>query len=587
MSGSKIYTDEEIEKFLAMCDDENGLDDELDNSELESDAEIEQNESLGDASSSEESTDTDEDNIPLHLLRAKSNIIYFNKSILRGKNKHKWSTKKGKSYRYGLNVVHKARGPTRHCTNIKDPLQCFQMFITPEIVEEIVQWTNIEIANRQSILLVTTDEAQRKATTSNEMSALIGLLVLTAVKKDQHLSADELFDRSYGGTTYISIMTKARFKFLMSCLRFDDKSARLQIVEDKFAPIRKIWEMFIQKCRENYTPGEYLTIDEQLLAFRGKCSFRMYIPNKPAKYGLKMVMICDSGTNYMVDAMPYLGKGSNKTTFPLGEYYVKELTKTVHGSNRNVTMDNWFSSIPLAKSLLCEPYKLTMVGTLRSNKREIPSEMKNIKGRKCNTSMFCYDNELTLLSYKPKPSKVIYLLSSCNEEGAVNPKSNKPYMIEFYNKTKAGVDTFDQMCSVMSCSRKTNRWPMCQFFGILNMAFINSHIIYSHNVFQTNKTPLSRPAFMKKLHSALIQSHLTNRLEVPALSTSLRSNIENVISYDENTADTNRQKNLTKKRKICAICPPAKRRMTKSFCAKCKKSLCGEHKIELCASCTK
>ncbi|XP_054737776.1 piggyBac transposable element-derived protein 4-like [Anastrepha obliqua] len=317
MSGSKIYTDEEIEKFLAMCDDENGLDDELDNSELESDAEIEQNESLGDASSSEESTDTDEDNIPLHLLRAKSNIIYFNKSILRGKNKHKWSTKKGKSYRYGLNVVHKARGPTRHCKNITGPLQCFQMFITPEIVEEIVQWTNIEIANRQSILLVTTDEAQRKATTSNEMSALIGLLVLTAVKKDQHLSADELFDRSYGGTTYISIMTKARFKFLMSCLRFDDKSARLQIVEDNFAPIRKIWEMFIQKCRENYTPGEYLTIDEQLLAFRGKCSFRMYIPNKPAKYGLKMVMICDSGTNYMVDAMPYLGKGSNKTTFPL------------------------------------------------------------------------------------------------------------------------------------------------------------------------------------------------------------------------------------------------------------------------------
>lgn len=59
-----------------------------------------------------------------------------------------------------------------------------QMFITPEIVEEIVQWTNIVIANRQSILLATTDEAQRKVTSSNEISALIGLLVLTAVKKD-------------------------------------------------------------------------------------------------------------------------------------------------------------------------------------------------------------------------------------------------------------------------------------------------------------------------------------------------------------------------------------------------------------------
>lgn len=65
----------------------------------------------------------------------------------------------------------------------------------------------------------------------------------------------------------------------------------------------------------------------------------MYIPNKPAKYWFKMVMLCNSGTNYMVDAMPYMGKGSNKINLPHGEYYVKELTKTVHGTNRNIIMD--------------------------------------------------------------------------------------------------------------------------------------------------------------------------------------------------------------------------------------------------------
>ncbi|GBP02746.1 PiggyBac transposable element-derived protein 4 [Eumeta japonica] len=137
----------------------------------------------------------------------------------------------------------------------------------------------------------------------------IGILVLTAVKKDQHLSVEELFDRSYCGTKYISVLTKARFQFLMSSyLRFDDKSLRIQLVGDKFAPIRKVWDMFVQKCRENYSPGPYLTVDEQLLAFRGKCSFKMYIPNKPAKYGIKKVMLCDSGTKYMVDAIPYLDR---------------------------------------------------------------------------------------------------------------------------------------------------------------------------------------------------------------------------------------------------------------------------------------
>ena len=38
------------------------------------------------------------------------------------------------------------------------------------------------------------------------------------------------------------------------------------------------------------------------------------------------------------------------------------------------------------------------------------------------TSMFCFDGPLTLLLYKPKPSKMVYMLSSCNE-GIVIHKS--------------------------------------------------------------------------------------------------------------------------------------------------------------------
>lgn len=120
---------------------------------------------------------------------------------------------------------------------------------------------------------------------------------------------------------------------------------------------------------------------------------------------------------------PCLGKGTNTEGVPLSEYVVKELTRSIYGSNRNVTTDNWFTSIPLAKQLLQQPYKLTIVGTLRANKREIPEEMKNSRGRAIGTSMFCYDGPLTLLSFKPKPSKMVYLLSSCDEEGTVNPTS--------------------------------------------------------------------------------------------------------------------------------------------------------------------
>lgn len=63
-------------------------------------------------------------------------------------------------------------------------------------------------------------------------------------------------------------------------------------------------------------------------------------------------MMCDTQTQYMVDAIPYIGKATYTGPLPLAEYFVLELTKTVHGTNRNITTDNWFTSIPLANKLL-------------------------------------------------------------------------------------------------------------------------------------------------------------------------------------------------------------------------------------------
>lgn len=43
-----------------------------------------------------------------------------------------------------------------------------------------------------------------------------------------------------------------------------------------------------------------------------------------------------------------------------------------------VTQDNWFTSVPLAKHLLKE-CNITTVGTIKTNKRELPVELKDTK----------------------------------------------------------------------------------------------------------------------------------------------------------------------------------------------------------------
>lgn len=43
-----------------------------------------------------------------------------------------------------------------------------------------------------------------------------------------------------------------------------------------------------------------MTIDEKLEALRGRCNLVQCIPNKPAKYGIKMFILCDSQTYFTV-----------------------------------------------------------------------------------------------------------------------------------------------------------------------------------------------------------------------------------------------------------------------------------------------
>lgn len=67
------------------------------------------------------------------------------------------------------------------------------------------------------------------------------------------------------------------------------------------------------------------------------------------------------------------------------------------------------ASVPLADELLKSPYNLNLVGTLKSNKREIPEKLKNSRARAVGTSMFCYAGEKTLMSHKPKSNNSLKL----------------------------------------------------------------------------------------------------------------------------------------------------------------------------------
>lgn len=107
-------------------------------------------------------------------------------------------------------------------------------------------------------------------------------------------------------------MPLRRFQNISRVLRFDDKTDRAERrTRDKLAPIRVLWDKWAHNLKIMYNPNECVTIDELLLAFRGRCPFKQYITSKPAKYGIKIWALCDSSSNYAWSLQVYTGRDRN------------------------------------------------------------------------------------------------------------------------------------------------------------------------------------------------------------------------------------------------------------------------------------
>ncbi|KAE8296805.1 hypothetical protein D5F01_LYC05571 [Larimichthys crocea] len=126
-----------------------------------------------------------------------------------------------------------------------------------------------------------------------------------------------------------------------------------------------------------FNPGPEVTVDERLLPFRGKCPFRQYIPSKPGKYGIKIWAACDAKNSYAWNLQIYTGKAASGIPEKnQGKRVVLDMTTGLQG--HNITCDNFFTSFELGQELLRR--KLTMVGTMKKNKPELPAERKEGQG---------------------------------------------------------------------------------------------------------------------------------------------------------------------------------------------------------------
>lgn len=233
-----------------------------------------------------------------------------------GKNRYKWSrqepTRHVRTPSHNL-IVHLPglRQPAK-IQEYNNPQKVWNLLFSDDMINRIVQWTNVKLRTMAEGYK-RKDKPELKDVDYVEMKAFLGLLVFSSAFKSNHEHISALFATDgTGREIFRLVMSEKRFSVLLACLRFDNPEDRImRALSNPAAAISELFTMFFQNCQSMYTVGENTTIDEMLIGFRGRCRFKMYMPQKPVKYGLKVMLLTDARSGFAYNGYIYTGKGSD------------------------------------------------------------------------------------------------------------------------------------------------------------------------------------------------------------------------------------------------------------------------------------
>ncbi|GBP90565.1 PiggyBac transposable element-derived protein 4 [Eumeta japonica] len=238
-------TQSEIQRALVESDDENVFVRECDNDDenfaVDSCSDSESSVTEPASENDDEQLWSESDDVPLQE--------YVSIATYEGKDGTTWKSepdRQSRTPRHNIirGGIHKVILPPGQA--IIDPIDSFSLFFDDHVLEIIVKYTNTE--------------GLKSFTKSMEIN-----------RQNRNASI------SWSLLTIASINRRS-----------------LRKSKDKLAPITELWEYVNQNLKKFYLPGENLTIDERLVPFRGRVSFKQYLPSKPDKCGMKIWWICDS-----------------------------------------------------------------------------------------------------------------------------------------------------------------------------------------------------------------------------------------------------------------------------------------------------
>ena len=399
-------------------------------------------------------------------------------------------------------------GPRHALLSGASELSFLMLLFTADIILNIVDQTNRFAAQCQA------DRAVRDPswydTTIEEMKAYLGMNILMGIHVLPQIGNYWSSDDYLGVHGIMAVMSRSRFKKITQYLHINDNTTAVARGERGYDPLHKIRPLLSATSNSfarRYRPGRDLSIDEAMVAFKGRSFMKQYMPAKPVKWGFKVWTVAEAATGYVCGYEIYTGRRAVPSQHGLGYDVVMQLTEVYQYQRRHLYFDNFFSSVQLMRDLeQCLTYAC---GTVRSNRKGLPPAIKKPGRMQRGESIKWQSGNLVAVVWHDNRDVRMLSTNTNPEDGVVQRRVGRevlavpcPNSVINYNAHMGGVDLADQKRSYYGVGRESVKFWRYLVWYILNTAIINSYIIYTQS--------LTRPL----THEQYMMTHLKYRLKI-------------------------------------------------------------------------
>jgi hypothetical protein len=108
----------------------------------------------------------------------------------------------------------------------------------------------------------------------------------------------------------LDLFNERRFHLLLKFLHFVDKKSYAEAAcgSRRLYKLILVLDHLYAKFENVYTPECDVSIDESLMIWKGRLSWKVYIRSKHDRFGIKLFQLCEAKSGYVWNFIAYIGQ---------------------------------------------------------------------------------------------------------------------------------------------------------------------------------------------------------------------------------------------------------------------------------------